>query len=83
MLYFLTGSALVAVNFRENKRITVEKNSNRILTLRKRDTYINSTEINEILSIHFDKHEKNTCGNISGMNAMFDIPYKSRLSVKL
>ena len=84
MLYFLTGSALVAVNFRKNKRIAVLKKSNRILTLRKRDTCINSTELNDILNIHFDKREKkNTCGNISGINAMFDIPYKSRLSVKL
>ena len=41
-------------------------------------------EINEVLSIrcNFHKCEKGTCVNISGMNAMFDITYKSRLIVK-
>ena len=41
-------------------------------------------EINEILSIRydFDKREKNTCVNGSRMNAMFNIPYSFRLSVK-
>ena len=41
-------------------------------------------EINEVFSFryYFGKHEKDACVNISGMNAMFDIPYNFRLSVK-
>ena len=31
---------------------------------------------------NFCKREKETCVNISGMNAMFDIPHNFRLSVK-
>ena len=42
-------------------------------------------KINEILSISygFDKCEKDTCVNSSGMNAMFDIPYNLQLNVKI
>ena len=38
-------------------------------------------EINEILSTRFgfDKPEKDTCANCSGMNAMFGITYDSWL----
>ena len=34
-------------------------------------------EINEIFSFRYDfgKHEKDTCSNSNGMNAMFDISY--------
>ena len=41
-------------------------------------------EINEIFTFLYDfgKREKETCGNSSGMNAMFDIPHNFRLSVK-
>ena len=41
-------------------------------------------EINKIFSFRYDfgKREKGTCINSSGMNAMFDIPYNFRLSVK-
>ena len=41
-------------------------------------------EISKIFSFRYDfgKREKGTCINSSGMNAMFDIPYNFRLSVK-
>ena len=41
-------------------------------------------EINKIFSFRydFDKHEKGTCVNSSGTNAVFDIPYNFLLSVK-
>ena len=41
-------------------------------------------KINEIFSFRYDfgKREKETCVNSRGMNAMFDIPYNFRLSVK-
>ena len=41
-------------------------------------------EITEIFSFRYDfrKGEKEICVNSSGMNAMFDIPYNFRLSVK-
>ena len=43
-----------------------------------------SMEINEIFSFRYDfgKCKRDTCVNSSGMNAMFDIPYNFRLSVK-
>ena len=41
-------------------------------------------EINEVFSFRYDfgKREKETCVNISGMNAMFEIPYNFRLTVE-
>ena len=84
---FLTSSALVTVNCREDKGVAAENKSNRpksLVSIKEKDTCINSMEINEVLSIRCNLHkcEKGTCVNISGMNAMFDITYKSRLIVK-
>ena len=41
-------------------------------------------EINKIFSFRYDvgKREKETCVSRRGTNAMFDIPYNFRLSVK-
>ena len=41
-------------------------------------------EINEIFSFRYDfgKREKETCVNSKVMNAMLDIPYNFRLSLK-
>ena len=41
-------------------------------------------EVNEIFSFRYDfgKREKATCVNSDVMNAMFDIPYNFRLSVR-
>ena len=55
-----------------------------MISIREKDTSINSLEINKILSIryHFDRGKKDTCVNSSGMKVMFDIPCDFKLSVK-
>lgn len=58
----MTSSALVTVNCLKDGRIAVEKKSNRIKSstnIREKDTYIDTLEMNENLSIRydFDTHE--------------------------
>ena len=47
------------------------------MSIREKDTFINSMKITEIPSIRYDSYklENYTCVNSNGVHAMFGIPY--------